>query len=155
MSSNVQLSQSERCVVFRDANTKRILGFGIEGIAPSFPKGTKILSEVCYHAHEMDRRAQEYRDQCKIDAEISTQQKLEYDQPMRKAIKDAIREHNNHCSPWNRHLNNALLKVMDKYYEDALSARRNAEVALVAEKYEACKTSTEIAMESNWKPELK
>lgn len=141
--------------MYRDANTKRILGFGMEGMAPQFPKGTKITSEICFHAMEMDRRANEYRDQCRLDAEISTQQKLEYDQPMRKAIQDEIRAHNQHCSPWNKAVNNALLKVMDKYYEDALSARRNAEVALVAEKWEAGTTANEIAMESNWKPELK
>ena len=155
MSNNVQLSASEQMVVYRDARSKRILGFGVVGMAPQFPKGTRITSEVCYHASDMDRRAQEYRDQCHRDAEISTQQKLESDLPMRKAIKDSIIEHNNHCSPWNKAVNNALLKVMDKYYDDALNARRNAEVALVAEKWEAGTTATEIAMESKWKPELK
>lgn len=148
--SNVQLPQHERAVVYTDPDTNRILGFGPENAKPAFPAGSRYRAEVLYSANAIERKMMQYRDQCRRDAEESTVKKLEREGWMRKAIRDAVEERNKHVNPWNRDLNNAMLKVMDHFHQRALQARIDAEVCITAEKYDADTTSYDVAKDSRF-----
>jgi hypothetical protein len=148
--SNVQLSSRESVVVYRDPETKRILGFGPEYAKPAFPAGTKYTSETCLHASDVERRMMEYREQCLRDAEASTLRKLERERPIRDSIRSAVLARNSEVDPWNRDVNNALLRTWDHFYQRACNARLKAEVCTVAEKYDASKTTEQIANESRY-----
>ena len=143
---NVQLKQSERSQVYIDTQTKRILGFGPEGAEPSLTAEQKkhLTVEVCYHAADIERYMKIFREQSLRDEEEASIRKLERERPIRKALRDSILERNNQVSPWNRAVNNALIKSMDYYYDRSLKARQKAEVALMAERYEAGKTTEDI-----------
>jgi len=145
---NVQLGEAERCQVYIEAETGRILGFGPEGAKPFLPAGVKVRSQTCYHAREIEKYAHQYRDQCYRDAEQSTLKALEREAPIRKALRDAIVERNRVVDQRNRDLNNALLKVMDFYYDKAKQTRMKREVTIAAERFEAGKLSTDLAEES-------
>ena len=151
---NVQLSARESVVVYRDPDTRRILGFGPEDVKPAFPAGTKYTTELCLHARDVERRMMEYRQQCIHDAQSSTLRRLESERPFRQALRDSIESRNRelaHEGAWgqrNIELNNAVLKVMDHFYQRACNARMHAEVCLVAEKHEASLKTPDIALES-------
>ena len=149
MSGNVQLTAQERTVVYSDLDTKRILGFSAEGFAPVVPPGTRYEATVLLHASDIERYAKKFREQSLRDREETSLRRLEAEGPIRKAIKDAVRERNNQLDPRNRHLNNALLKMMDTYYDQAVAQRTQVEVCIAAEKYEASKTAGDIALENN------
>lgn len=147
--SHVQLSSKESVVIYRDPDSKRILGFGPENAKPTLPAGQKYTTELCLHAAQVERRVAEYRDQCHRDSENSTVRKIESDRPLRQAFRDAILERNSQVDAWNRDVNMALLKCMDTFYQRSLDARLNAEVALVAEKYDASATAVDLAKQSS------
>lgn len=149
MAHNVQLSHSERTVCYRDLETKRILGFGPEGFPPAAPAGVKYTATVCYSAKAIERFAEEYRSQSLRDREETSLRRLEAERPIRQAIKSALAERNNHLDPKNRDYNNAMLRVMDHFYDTAVEARQKVEVCIAAEKYEASKTSGDITLENS------
>jgi hypothetical protein len=143
---NVQLKQSERSQVYIDTQTKRILGFGPEGAEPSLTSEQKkhLSVEICYHVADIERYMKKFREQSLHDEEEASLRKLERERPIRKALRDAIVERNGHVSPWNQAVNNALIKSMDYYYEQSVSARQRAEVAMMAERYDAGKSTEDI-----------
>lgn len=89
-----------------------------------------------------------FREQSLRDMEEQTEQRLEAERPHRQAIFDAVNERNRHVDARNRDINNALLKAMDFYYHNALTARRNATIAMMAEKAEANKSSIDVGLDS-------
>ena len=146
--TNVQLGARERTVVYTDLDTSRILGFAPEGFPPTVPPGSRYKTEVLLHASDIERYAQRFREQSLRDREETTLRRLQAEAPMRKAIKDAIRERNGSLDERNRAINIALLKAQDFYYDTAVAARQNMEVCIAAEKYEATKTSGDVALEN-------
>lgn len=146
--SNVQLSGSERTVVWVDSDSKRIVGFGPEGAKPKAPPGSRITSYTCFHAHELDRWMEKYRAQCDRDADESTVRKMESERPMRNAIRDAILERNKEVDPMNRDLNLRSLQLMDTLYERQLARLRQKETFMAAEAFEAGTKSTDVALQS-------
>ena len=155
MRRQATLGQNERAQVYYDADSGRILGFGPDGAKPMFPLGTRYRTETLFHASSIERAAQRYRSQSLRDAEEDTLRILEREAPIRKAIRDAVVERNNHVDVRNKALNNAMLKVMDFYYEKARSRRLQVEVAIAAERYEAGKSSIDVALESSYLKEEK
>ena len=155
MRRNAQLGQNERAVVYYDADSGRLLGFGPENSRPFFPIGTRYRTENLFHASAIELAAKRYRSQCLRDAEEDTLRILEREAPIRRAIRDAVLERNNHVNERNKALNNAMLKVMDFYYEKARSRRLQVEVAIAAERYEAGKSSIDVALESSYLKEEK
>lgn len=145
---NVQLSAHERCQAYIDVESGRLLGFGPEGAKPAFPPGKKIRAEVLFHAADIERYMNRFREQSLRDMEEQTEQRLEAERPHRQAIFDAVNERNRHVDARNRDINNALLKAMDFYYHNALTARRNATIAMMAEKAEANKSSIDVGLDS-------
>lgn len=89
-----------------------------------------------------------YREQNNRDREEATVRKLESERPMRDAIRAAVLERNNGLDPWNRDINLSMLRSMDTMYERVLNSRRKQEAVLVAEQYEAGKTSADVAADS-------
>lgn len=146
--ANAQLGIQERTVVYRDLDTKRILGFGPENFPPAVPAGTKYTATVCYSAKAIERGAEEYRAQSLRDREETSLRRLEAERPIRTAIKDALAERNRHLDPKNRDYNNAMLKLMDHFYESSVAARQKVEVCIAAEKYEASKSSGDVTLEN-------
>ena len=155
MRRHATLGQNERAQVYYDADSGRVLGFGPDGARPMFPLGTRYRTETLFHASAIERAAQRYRSQSLRDAEEDTLRILEREAPIRKAIRDAVIERNNHVDERNKALNNAMLKVMDFYYEKARSRRLQVEVAIAAERYEAGKSSIDVALESSYLKEEK
>lgn len=148
----VQLSQSERAQVYLDPDTKRVLGFGPEGAVPLFPLGTRYTTQILYHARDIERFADRYREQCFRDSEEKTLASIEREAPIRKAIRDAILERNKHVDERNKAKNLAMLKVMDHFYEKTRAARQKMEVTIAAERYEAGTDSIDVAKQSPyWK----
>ncbi len=145
---NVQLSASERTVVYTDLDTKRILGFSAEGFPPTVPPGTRYTSELLLHASDIERKAQQFREQSLRDREETSLRRLEAERPMREALKAAVRDRNASLDARNRDINTALLKAMDTYYDMAVEARMRVEVTVPAEKYEATKHASDITLEN-------
>jgi len=145
---NVQLSSREATVVYTDLETKRILGFGPEGFPPVVPPGTKYGTELLLHASDIERKAQQFREQSLRDRQETALRRLEAERPMRESIKAAVRDRNASLPARQRDINNALLKTMDFYYDTAVESRQRQEVCIAAEKYEATKTSGDVALEN-------
>jgi hypothetical protein len=148
VSNNVQLAGREVSVVWLDADSKRIIGFAPEGARPVAPSGTRLKCYTLLHASELDRWMKKYREQNNRDREEATVRKLESERPMRDAIRAAVLERNNGLDPWNRDINLSMLRSMDTMYERVLNSRRKQEAVLVAEQYEAGKTSADVAADS-------
>src|ERR1700748_2052257 len=126
--STAQLSYHERTVCYRDLETKRILGFGPENFPPAVPPGVRYTSTVCYSAKAIERFAEEYRAQSLRDREETSLRRLEAERPIRKAIRDALEQRNQHLDPKNRDYNRAMVKLQDHFYETAVAARQKVEV---------------------------
>lgn len=146
MSDNVQITCHERSVVFIDPKTRRILGFGQDGVRPLFPAGTRYMKEVLYHSWDMDRYARLFREQWKRDQEINNYNQIAREKPMRDAIKDALRARAPHISALNRAQNEAMIRVMDFQYDQAIKAKMRQEVTLTAERWDEKKTEQDIAL---------
>ncbi len=146
--ANVQLTGSERTVVYKDLATQRILCFGLENAEPVVPPGTRYVSYVLLHASEIERWSKRYQEQCARDREQAFVRTLEREKPFRQAVRDAVVARNQHLDPWNRAINLRMLEAQDTLYQRILESRRRAEVCIVAEKYEATSDSVKVALDS-------
>ena len=146
MSENVQLSAKERPVVYIETKTRRILGFGQENTKPMFPAGTHYMKEVLYHVWDIDRYSRMFREQWREDQQRNNFNQIEREKPMRDAIKAALRARSPHIDAVNRAQNEAMIKVMDFQYDQAMAAKLRQEVTLTAERWDASKTGEEIAL---------
>jgi hypothetical protein len=155
MSGNVQLGQSERCQVFFDADSGRILGFGPDGGQALFPPGVRVRSHTCYHAKDIENYAQRYREQCHRDDEEATEAQIERERPIRAALRDAILQRNRELQleggpsvQWNIDLNNTLLRLQEQMYKNAMERRQKYVATIAAERYEAGRKSQDVALEN-------
>lgn len=134
---NVQLTGRERTVVYRDLDSSRILGFGIDGAPPiNVPHGIRYETIVVLHARDLDRFMDQYRQQHVRDEEEAAIRKLERERDFRKANRDAIIARNAHLDPFNRDVNLRMLEAQDRIYERILNQRLKAVPRLAAEMYE-------------------
>ncbi len=144
--SDVQIGAKERAVVYIDPKTKRILGFGQENTKPLFPRGTKYLTEVLYHAWDMDRWSRKFREQWREDQQRDNYNVYTREKPMRDAIKAALRARNSEIDPLNRAQNEMMIKVMDYQYDQAMARKLRKEVSLAAERWDESRTGEDIAV---------
>ena len=137
MTANVQLTGKERTCVFRDLDSGRILSFGIDGCPPlNVPQGIRYESVPCYHASDLDRFMDQYRQQHIDDEERAAVRKLETEREFRRSVRDAVVARNRHLDPFNRDVNLRMLDAQDKMYERILNSRLRAVPKLAAEMYE-------------------
>ena len=135
--SNVQLTGKERTCVYRDLDSGRILGFGIDGAPPiNCPQGIRYETITVLHARDLDRFMDQYREQHIRDEEQAAVNKLERERGFRQANRDAIIARNAHLDPLNRAINLRMLEAQDRMYEETLSRRRRSIPRLAAEMYE-------------------
>ncbi|MGC9293317.1 MAG: hypothetical protein ACP5EP_11455 [Acidobacteriaceae bacterium] len=134
---NVQLTGKERSIVYREIGTNRILGFGIDGAPPILPPaGVRYESIILYHASDMDRYMEQYREQYARDEERGAISQLERDKQFRQSVRDAVIERNKHLDAWNRDINLRLLDAQDKLYNKMMERKLKAVPRLTAEMYE-------------------
>ena len=146
---NVQLCGKERTVVYRDLDSSRILGFGIEGAPPiNCPEGIRYEMITVLHARDLDRFMDQYREQHIRDEEQAAVKKLERERGFRKANRDAILARNSQLDPFNRAVNLRMLDAQDRMYEETLSRRLKAIPRLAAEMYEAGGDETRIVKDA-------
>ena len=146
---NVQLCGKERTVVYRELGSSRILGFGIEGAPPiNCPEGMRYETITIFHARELDRFMDQYRDQHIRDEEHAALVRLNRERSFRKASRDAIIARNAHLDPFNQAVNLRMLDAQDKMYEETLSRRIRAVPRLAAEMYEAGGDDTRIVKDA-------
>lgn len=142
---NVQLTGRERTCVYRDLDNGRLLGFGIDGAPPiNCPQGIRYETIIVFHARDLDRFMDQYREQHIRDEENAAIRKLESERAFRKANRDAIIARNAHLDQFNRDVNMRLLDAQDKIYERILTQRLRAIPKLAAEMYEAGGDDTRI-----------
>lgn len=144
----VQLTGSERTIVYRDLDTHRILCFGIVGADPVVPRGTRYEAIELLHASDIERWSKRYQEQCATDRDQATVRRLEAERPFRQAVRQAVLDRNNRIDKWNQDINLRILDAQDKLYERILESRRKAEVCIVAEKYDANADSVKMALDS-------
>ena len=146
---NVQLVGKERTVVYRELDTHRILGFGIDGAPPiNCPQGIRYETITVLHARDLDRFMDQYREQHIRDEEQAAIKKLEREREFRRANRDAIIARNAHLDPFNREVNLRLLDAQDRMYERILSQRLRAVPRLPAEMYEQGGDDTRIVKDA-------
>lgn len=137
-----------RCktVVFVDLDTKRVLGFGPEGLAPLIPAGTRYETKTPFDAIELDKWVDRYAAEMRADQQEKNYRQFLREQPMRKAIQDALRARNNHLDPLNRDLNNAFIGLQEKRYREMMDAKETAEHFLVAQGYDESVSGEDLAL---------
>jgi hypothetical protein len=140
---NIQLSAKESVKVFVEIGTDRILGFAPEHSRPLFSGSIRYREHILLHARDIEQWVSRYRVQQERDAEIATYRQIKQESGFRKSIREAIQRRNNHVSPVNRDLNNALIKLMDKRYEQIMEAKMHLVMHTLAEGSEAGKKSDE------------
>jgi hypothetical protein len=146
---NVQLTGTERTVVFREVGTNRILSFGIAGAPPlSVPQGIRYETIECLHASDLDRFMDQYRQQHIDDEERAAVRKLEKERDFRKSVRDAIIARNRHLDAFNRDINLRMLDAQDKIYERILTQRMKAVPKLTAEMYDEGGDDTRIVKDA-------
>lgn len=145
---NTQLGERERSVIFKDLDSKRILGFGPEMLKPVFPAGVRYTETVITSALEFEKWVKQYREQQERDAEEKTYRQLAREKPIRDSIKAALTARNSSISPANRDLNRVLIRLMDERYDAMMSAKAKPEVYGMAEAYDESHGSEDIALEN-------
>ena len=149
MAENVQLSGKERTVVYRDLDSGRILGFGIDGAPPiNAPQGIRYETIVVFHAKDLDRFMDQYREQHIRDEEQAVVAKLKREEGFRKANRDAILARNPGLDPLNQAINLRMLEAQDRLYEQTTSRRLRAIPRLAAEMYEQGGDDTRIVKDA-------
>lgn len=146
MSGNVQLTAREAPVVYIEVGTGRILDFGKGGQKPMFKAGTLYQTEKLYHVSDIDRYMKQYREQWRADQEVKIYNQIAREKPTRDRIKEMIRARSPHIDAINRAQNEAMIRVMDHRYDQAMAAKLRKEVTLTAERWEATKTEQDIAV---------
>jgi hypothetical protein len=141
-----QIAEKERSVVYIEAKTKRILGFGQSGTRPFFPRGTRYTTETLYHAWDIERCAKAFREQWRRDQELDNYNQIAREKPMRDAIKSALRARASEIDPLNRAQNEAMIKVMDFQYEQAMARKLRKEVTVTAELWDEKKKPEDVAV---------
>jgi hypothetical protein len=144
--SNIQLTAAERPVVYLDKTTRRVLGFGQENVKPLFPAGTHYIKETLYHVWDIDRYSRIFREQWRRDQELDNFNQIAREKPLRDAIKEALRARGPYINAANRAQNEAMIRVMDFQYDQAMAAKLRKEVCLTAERWDASKTGEDIAI---------
>lgn len=137
-----------KTIVFVDEDTKRILGFGPEGISPRFPAGVRVIEKIPFDALEYEGWLKRYREQAHLDAQEKAYRRIERERPIRDKIKDAIRARNNVVNALNRDHNNAVIKFMDWEYDRIMAQQANPETFGMAEAYDEHKIGEDLALES-------
>ena len=137
-----------RTVVYCDLDTKRILGFGPEDMAPTFPPGTRYETKIPFDALELDKWVDKYAEEMKRDVQEKNYRQYLREKPIRDAIYAKLRERNKTLDPINRDLNNAFMLLQDKHYQEMLTAKDKVEHFLVAQGYDESFSGEDLAMEN-------
>lgn len=149
MAGNVQLTGKERTVVYRDLDSGRILGFGIDGAPPiNCPQGIRYETITVLHARDLDRFMDQYREQHVEDEERAVIAKLEREKAFRKANRDAVIARNAHIDQRNAAINLRLLDLQDRMYQATLERRLKSIPRLAAEMYEQGGDDTRIVKDA-------
>jgi len=145
MSGNAQLGRMEAPVVYIEAITGRILGFGRGGDKPQFPSTTKFRAEKLYHVSDIDKYMNQFRQQWRTEQELKIYNQIASEKPTRDRIKELIRSRNPHVDQRNRDQNEAAIRLMDARYEATMKSKLRQEVTLTAERWDASKFQEDIA----------
>lgn len=137
-----------KTVVFVDLDSQRILGFGPEGLNPIVPAGIRYETKIPFDTIELEKWVNRYRQEQKSDLEEKTYRQFMREAPVRKAMREQLLARNNHVSPANRALNNALADLMDSRYQKTMEHKMKAETFLVAEAHDESKYGEDIACDS-------
>lgn len=145
---SVQLSSKEAVKVYLELDTKRILGFTPEFAKPFFPSTVRYTEYTLLSAKEIERWVGRYREQQERDAYEATVRQIQRESVFRKSLTSAIRARNQHVNPFNRDLNNTLIRLMDEKYDRMMQAKLRPQVYTPAMAYEEGKTAHEVALDS-------
>jgi hypothetical protein len=137
-----------RTVVFVDPDTKRVLGFGPEGMRPLMPIGTRYEIKIPFDAIELDRWVDRYANEMRADAALQMERQFRREAPARKAIRDALILRSQHLDPLNRDLNMAMVAMMDYRYQKVMEQKMKPENFLVAQGYEESTSGEDLAMKN-------
>lgn len=142
------LGPKVKTVVFVALDTKRVLGFGPEGLRPLVPAGTRYEIKTPFDAMELDKWVDRYAREMREDQEQANYRQFLREQPIRRGIQDAIRARSRHLDPLNRDLNEAFIRLQDKRYTDMLAAKTKAETFLVAQAFDESTSGEDLAMKN-------
>lgn len=135
---NVQLTAKEAVKVYVEVETGRILGFSPEHAnLLGRPRYIRYTSILLLHARDIEAWVAKYRIQQERDAEESTLRQIEREAPFRKALRDAIRERSKHVNKFNQALNETLVKLMDRRYDQIMQSKAKPVIQGMAESSEA------------------
>jgi hypothetical protein len=143
-----QIGPKVKTVVFVDPDTKRVLGFGPEGIRPLMPIGTRYEIKVPFDAIELDKWVDRYAQEMRADAVLQMERQFLKEAPARKAIRDALILRSQNLDPLNRELNLTMVKMMDHRYEKMIAAKMKPDNFLVAQAYDEKTSGEDLAMKN-------
>ena len=143
-----QIGPKSKTVVFVDPDSKRVLGFGPEGMRPLMPAGTRYEVKVPFDAIELDKWVDRYASEMRADAALQQERQFLREAPARKAIRDALILRSQSLDPLNRDLNLAMVAMMDHRYQKMMDAKQKPDNFLVAQAYEESTSGEDLALKN-------
>jgi len=143
-----QIGPKRKTVVFVDPESKRVLGFGPEGMRPLMPLGTRYEVKIPFDAIELDKWVDRYASEMRADAALRMERQFLREAPARKAIRDALMLRTQSCDPINRDLNLAMVAMMDMRYNKVIEQQMKPEHFLVAQAYDEKTSGEDLAMKN-------
>lgn len=143
-----QIGPKVKTVVFVDPDSKRVLGFGPEGMRPLMPLGTRYEIKVPFDAIELDKWVDRYANEMRADAALQMERQFLREAPARKAIRDALILRSQTLDPLNRDLNMAMVSMMDMRYQKMMNAKMRPDNFLVAQAYDESTSGEDLAMKN-------
>lgn len=137
-----------KTIVFVDLDTKRVLGFGPEGLAPTFPAGTRYETKIPFDAIELDKWVSRYGEEMRQDLQEKNYRQFLREQSARKAITDKLTEMTEHLDPFKRDFYRATRALQEKRYAQMVQQRDQVEHFLVAQGYDESFSGEDLAMEN-------
>lgn len=143
MLPNVQITGAELTCVWIDNASGEIAGFAPSGFQHPCTLGTHPIP--LYHAWEADKYYERFRLQEAEKFERKQYEKFMREAPVRKALRDKLKERRRHVGPLQRADIDRGLKMLDALEAKLVMKQQGA--ALV-EMYDASKRKEDIALDS-------
>jgi hypothetical protein len=142
--ANVQLTGDEITCVWQNIDNGQILGFGPKNF--KFPGCHRAICIPLYHAHEIDKWANAFRNQQQDEHDGREYARFLREEPIRKRLRDKLKARRDQVGPLQRADIDRGLAMLDAL--EARLAKRKLEGALLIERYDSSKRKEDIALES-------
>lgn len=142
--ANVQLTGAEITCVWKNLDNGQILGFAPAGF--KFPGSQRAMCIPLYHAHEIDKWANSFREQQADEHDGKEYARFLREDAVRKNIREKLKARRAVVGPLQRADIDRGLAMLDRL--EAKIAHRKQEGALLIERYDATVRKEDIALES-------